>query len=178
MNEGSEAHKARQDQMAQDVVRIITNNLNLYVAYRGSLMRVQDLQFAQRMEDPDGWEVMEAQHREVEEALVNLQSTDARQQDAAVATAGYAESLAATRARFDQGLASLVELEDARRNALSAETAQLSLGLERNRAWVSLYRALGGGFEPERLGTDAAASAAPARVIAAGQPACNAVCGG
>jgi multidrug efflux system outer membrane protein len=104
--------------------------------------------------------------REVEEALVNLQSTDARQQDAAVATAGYAESLAATRARFDQGLASLVELEDARRNALSAQTAQLSLGLERNRAWVSLYRALGGGFEPERLSTDEARSAAPA----SGQP--------
>jgi outer membrane protein TolC len=98
--------------------------------------------------------------REVEEALVNLQSTDARKQDAAVATAGYAESLAATQARYGQGLASLVELEDARRNALAAESAQLSLGLERNRAWVSLYRALGGGFEPDRLNADATSSAA------------------
>jgi NodT family efflux transporter outer membrane factor (OMF) lipoprotein len=87
--------------------------------------------------------------REVEEALVNLQSTDARKQDAAVATAGYAESLAATQARYSQGLASLVELEEARRNALSAESAQLTLTLERKRAWVALYRALGGGFEPE-----------------------------
>jgi multidrug efflux system outer membrane protein len=89
--------------------------------------------------------------REVEEALVNLQSTDARKQDAAVATAGYAESLAAAQSRYSQGLASLVELEDARRNALAAQSAQLSLALERNRAWVSLYRALGGGFEPDRL---------------------------
>ena len=95
--------------------------------------------------------------REVEEALVNLQSTDARKQDAAVATAGYAESLAATQARYGQGLASLVELEDARRNALAAESAQLGLVLERNRAWVSLYRALGGGFDPEVLRAEPAA---------------------
>jgi NodT family efflux transporter outer membrane factor (OMF) lipoprotein len=86
--------------------------------------------------------------REVEEALVTLHSTEARTQDAAVSAQGYADSLAATQARFGQGLASLVELEDARRNALASESAQLSLSLERNRAWVSLYRALGGGFEP------------------------------
>ena len=67
---------------------------------------------------------------------------------AKVSTQGYAETLAATQARFGQGLASLVELEDARRNALASESAQLSLSLERNRAWVSVYRALGGGFEP------------------------------
>ena len=53
--------------------------------------------------------------REVEEALVNLQSTEARKQDAEVSTQGYAESLAATQSRYGQGLASLVELEDARR---------------------------------------------------------------
>ncbi len=86
--------------------------------------------------------------REVEEALVNLQSTESRALDAQVSTQGYTESLAATQSRFSQGLASLVELEDARRNALASESAQLALGLERNRAWVSLYRALGGGFEP------------------------------
>jgi multidrug efflux system outer membrane protein len=87
--------------------------------------------------------------REVEQALVTLQSTEARSQDAKVSTQGYAESLAATQARFGQGLASLVELEDARRNALASESAQLNLALERNRAWVGLYRALGGGFEPQ-----------------------------
>lgn len=94
--------------------------------------------------------------REVEEALVNLQSTAARTQDAKVSTQGYAESLAATQSRFGQGLASLVELEDARRNALASESAQLGLRLERNRAWVALYRALGGGFDP---GAAAAATA-------------------
>jgi outer membrane protein, multidrug efflux system len=99
--------------------------------------------------------------REVEQALVNLQSTDARKQDAEVATTGYAESLAATQSRYSQGLASLVELEDARRNALSAQSAQIGLALERNRAWVSLYRALGGGFDPEATQAAQAPAAAP-----------------
>jgi multidrug efflux system outer membrane protein len=85
--------------------------------------------------------------REVEEALVNLQSTDARKQDADVATQGYTESLQAAQARYGQGLASLVELEDVRRSALAAQSALLSLALERNRAWLALYRALGGGFD-------------------------------
>jgi outer membrane protein TolC len=85
--------------------------------------------------------------REVEEALLNLYSTDARKQNADVSTQGYTESLQATQARYDQGLASLVELEDARRTALAAQSAQLSLALERNLAWVALYRALGGGFD-------------------------------
>ena len=94
--------------------------------------------------------VRQAVH-EVEEALVNLQSTAARTQDAIVSTRGYAESLAATQSRFGQGLASLVELEDARRNALASESSQLALALERNRAWVALYRAVGGGFEPDAV---------------------------
>ena len=100
--------------------------------------------------------------REVEEALLTLASTQARASDAEVATQGYAQSLAATQNRFDQGLASLLELEDARRSALSAESAVLALGLERQRAWVTLYRAVGGGFEPHRV----AALAAQARAAA------------
>ena len=87
--------------------------------------------------------------REVEEALVNLQSTDARRLDSETSTLGYNESLAATQARYTNGMASLVELEDARRTALAAQSAQVSLQLERNRAWVSLYRALGGGWTPD-----------------------------
>jgi NodT family efflux transporter outer membrane factor (OMF) lipoprotein len=100
--------------------------------------------------------------REVEEALVNLQSTESRAVDAKVSTQGYTESLAATQSRFSQGLASLVELEDARRNALASESAQLALGLERNRAWVSLYRALGGGFEPASAAAATATPTSPA----------------
>jgi outer membrane protein, multidrug efflux system len=84
--------------------------------------------------------------REVEEALVALQSTADRSADAQVATEGFAASFRATEARFKGGLASLFELEDARRSALGAETAATDLQRERATAWISLYRALGGGW--------------------------------
>ena len=86
--------------------------------------------------------------REVEEALVNLESTAARGEDARVAAEGYIASFAGTDARYRSGLASLVELEDARRTQLAAETALLSLRRERATAWVALYRAMGGGWTP------------------------------
>lgn len=88
--------------------------------------------------------------REVEEALLALQSTSARQSDVDTAAAGFTQSLQATQTRFDQGLASLMELEDARRQALSAQSAQAALALERQRAWVALYRASGGGFDLQK----------------------------
>lgn len=84
--------------------------------------------------------------REVEEALVALRSTADRSTDAQIATEGYAASYTATEARFKGGLASLFELEDARRTALQAQIALIDLQRERSTAWISLYRALGGGW--------------------------------
>ena len=84
--------------------------------------------------------------REVEEALVALQSTADRSTDAQVATDGFAASFRGTEARFKGGLASLYELEDARRSALQAEIALTDLQRERATAWITLYRALGGGW--------------------------------
>ena len=84
--------------------------------------------------------------REVEEALLSLQSTADRLQDAAVATEGYAAAFAASEARYKSGLGSLSDLEDNRRTALAAKTALLNLERERSAAWVALYRALGGGW--------------------------------
>ncbi len=84
--------------------------------------------------------------REVEIALVNLESARLRNEDARVAAEGYRMSFVATEARYRSGLASLVELEDARRTALAAETALVGLHRERGAAWIALYRALGGGW--------------------------------
>ncbi len=84
--------------------------------------------------------------REVEDALVALQSTAARNGDAQVAAEGFAVSLRATDARFKSGLASLFELEDARRSAVLAQTTLIDLQRERVAAWIALYRALGGGW--------------------------------
>jgi NodT family efflux transporter outer membrane factor (OMF) lipoprotein len=84
--------------------------------------------------------------REVEEALVNIASTTARDEDARTATEGYRVSFNATEARYRSGLASLVELEDARRTALAAQTTLVALQRERLAAWIALYRAAGGGW--------------------------------
>ena len=83
---------------------------------------------------------------EVEQALVNLESARRRDEDARTAADGYRASFAATDARYRGGLASLFELEDARRTLLGAETALVTLQRERAAAWVALYRATGGGW--------------------------------
>ncbi len=84
--------------------------------------------------------------REVEQALVTLQSTVDRSNDTQAAVDGYRASFNATQTRYSSGLASLVELEDARRTLLNAQFTLLTLQRERIVAWVSLYRAVGGGW--------------------------------
>ena len=84
--------------------------------------------------------------REVEEALVNLQSTTDRQSDTDTAAEGYSASFKGTEARYQAGLASLVELEESRRVLLAAQSGLVSLARERRSAWIALYRALGGGW--------------------------------
>ncbi|MEO8390315.1 MAG: efflux transporter outer membrane subunit [Polaromonas sp.] len=100
--------------------------------------------------------------REVEEALVNLQSTAERSQDAVTATQGYRASFTGTEARYKSGLASLVELEDARRTLLAAQSAQVTLQRDRRSAWVALYRALGGGWTTAEPPVPALVSDVPA----------------
>jgi outer membrane protein, multidrug efflux system len=84
--------------------------------------------------------------KEVEEALLSMQSAADRLVDAAIATEGYSAAFVASEARFKSGLGSLSDLEDTRRTALAAKTALLNLERERSAAWVALYRALGGGW--------------------------------
>ena len=91
--------------------------------------------------------------REVEEALVQLQSTAARSDDVRVATEGFTASFTATEARFKGGLASLFELEDARRSAVQANSARIELQRERIASWIALYRALGGGWDTDAAPT-------------------------
>ena len=101
--------------------------------------------------------------REVEEALVNLQSSDARQGDAAAAVAGYRAAFTGTEALYKNGLASLLQLEDARRTLLAAEISRVSLQQERKAASVALYRAMGGGWTPALAPLQSAAGQTPAR---------------
>jgi multidrug efflux system outer membrane protein len=89
--------------------------------------------------------------REVEQALVALQSTGARSDDALTAVEGYRASFAAAEARYQGGLGSLIELEEVRRVRLASELALASLQRERVAAWIALYRAAGGGWTAEAV---------------------------
>lgn len=88
--------------------------------------------------------------REVEDALVRLQSTAIRADDARLAAENFDASLRATEARWKGGVASLFELEDARRSAAAARATLIELDRERLVAGIDLIRALGGGWSPDR----------------------------
>ena len=85
--------------------------------------------------------------REVEESLVNLDSIAARSNDAQIAIDGYTASLDAAGLRYQRGMSSLIELEQARRSKLAAEIGLVTLQRERIAAWIALYRAAGGGWQ-------------------------------
>jgi outer membrane protein, multidrug efflux system len=89
--------------------------------------------------------------REVETSLVSLQATAEREADAKLAALDFEASLRATQQRQKGGLASLFELETARRNAVAAQSALIELQRERATAWITLYRALGGGWDSSKL---------------------------
>jgi multidrug efflux system outer membrane protein len=84
--------------------------------------------------------------REVEEALVTLAAAGARAGDARMAADAYRAAYTAALARQRNGLASLFELEDARRSDLQSQSALVAIEQERVQAWIALYRALGGGW--------------------------------
>ena len=86
---------------------------------------------------------------EVEQALLALESTRARQADALVATQGFVQALHAATDRHRVGVGSLLELEDTRRSALAAELALAQLHTDRLLARIDLYRALGGGWSAQ-----------------------------
>lgn len=84
--------------------------------------------------------------KEVEQALVKLQSYNARAQDLATAQEAYKSALASSEARYKQGMESLIDVETLRRNTLDAEQSVLNLEKDRVNAWIDLYRAVGGGW--------------------------------
>lgn len=86
--------------------------------------------------------------REVEEALVEVGSIQAREPDVRQAAEDYASALQAADTRFRTGLSSVFELEDARRNAAGSRVALVDLARDRALGGIALYRALGGGWQP------------------------------
>lgn len=87
--------------------------------------------------------------RDVEEALTQLASLQAREPELAKATDGFQRSLQAAQTRQTHGFASVLDLEDARRQALAAQTQLLQWQRDRTASWIALYRAAGGGWKPD-----------------------------
>lgn len=84
--------------------------------------------------------------KEVEEALVRLNGAGLRLPQGRAAVDGYRANYRSLEALNQNGLGSLLDVETARRNLLSAELALKTLEQERISAWIALYRAAGGGW--------------------------------
>jgi outer membrane protein, multidrug efflux system len=84
--------------------------------------------------------------RETEEALTRLNNANERMPHLRETTVGYEAFARAAQARLAAGVGTVLELEEARRAVLGAQVAILNAERERLIAWVSLYRAVGGGW--------------------------------
>ncbi|ATE59267.1 TolC family protein [Thauera sinica] len=84
---------------------------------------------------------------EVENALVRVDSASSRLSDIGRAHDGYTRFFEATEAQYREGAASLLALEDARRVLLASRQAQLGERLAQLQAWITLFKAVGGGWQ-------------------------------
>ncbi|MGL4767875.1 MAG: efflux transporter outer membrane subunit [Formosimonas sp.] len=84
--------------------------------------------------------------QEVESALVQVTAAQKRLSDAHVAQKQFERFFNATAARQREGSASLLELEEARRNQLSATQNLINLKREYTSHWIALYKAVGGSW--------------------------------
>lgn len=84
--------------------------------------------------------------RETEDALSRLAAADDQMALSYKAADGYERNFAVVQARYRHGAASLLDVEDSRRQLLAAQQSAATAFTERRLAHVALYRALGGGF--------------------------------
>ncbi len=108
--------------------------------------------------------------KEVEVALVDLDGAARRSDDARRAAEQYRLYERATETNWRAGFDTLLTLEQARRSQTSAEITYIELQRDRIRSWISLYKALGGGWQAD----GATASAAHTTTTAAATPSTHA----
>ncbi len=89
--------------------------------------------------------------KEVEDSLVRIQVASDRQVDTDIAAKGYREALSAAQSKWKVGIGNLLELEDARRQSLAADVELGILKRDQLLAWIGLYRAVGGGWQPTEM---------------------------
>jgi len=84
--------------------------------------------------------------REVEDALIRLNSLALRDTEAEISSKGYRQSLTASEEKFKFGLASVLDLEEVRRLSVNADNILASVRRDRVNSMIALYRAVGGGW--------------------------------
>jgi outer membrane protein TolC len=84
--------------------------------------------------------------REVEDALIRLNSLSLRETEAEISSKGYRQSLTASEEKFKFGLASILDLEEVRRLSVNADNILAAVRRDRVNAMIALYRAVGGGW--------------------------------
>jgi len=85
--------------------------------------------------------------KEVEQALVNLDSAARREGDARTSATQYRSYFRASEINWQSGRINLLDLETARRSAISAEVSLIDLNQTRVDQWITLYKALGGSWQ-------------------------------
>jgi len=91
---------------------------------------------------------------EVEEALLRMDAGQRRGRELQHALEGMGLAAKAAEARLVAGMASVLEVEDARRSLLALQAAELAQRKDMVDAWVALYTALGGGWTPDLPAVD------------------------
>ena len=90
--------------------------------------------------------------KDVEQALVRLDSLTLREAEGEKSAKGYRAYLTAVEQNYRSGGASMLNLETARRSTISAEVSLLELQQNRLLYWIALYKAVGGGFQAGEQG--------------------------
>ncbi|GAB3256625.1 efflux transporter outer membrane subunit [Chitinimonas naiadis] len=88
--------------------------------------------------------------KEVEQALVRLDAATRSEASRRASAEGYQRYLAATRAMWQAGSASLLTLEQAQRDARGAEQTYITSQRDRILNGIALYKALGGGWDNQQ----------------------------
>lgn len=91
--------------------------------------------------------------REVEDALVRINTANLRVTSADAAEKNYQAYFDAYNQKYNLGWANLLDLEVVRVTLLSSKEVSVAAKLEQVEAWIALYKAVGGSWESEQFGT-------------------------
>lgn len=87
--------------------------------------------------------------KEVEQALVNLNSATRREQSEGASAAQYSQYFKAAEINWKSGGLDLLSLEDARRQKINAELNVITQKKTRVLQWIALYKAFGGDWQEQ-----------------------------